>query len=115
MPRRSVPVAFSESEVSTLAELAEGLKETYGWKSWRVSENGANIVFAAKDSGDGRVKEGYAGPSGFAYRLEGDPDDRFGEEDGRDEHDVDWDEDFDGWRDRVRGADEDGNTVMVHS
>lgn len=55
------------------------------------------------------------GPSGFAYRLEGDPDDRFGEEDGRDEYDVNWDEDFDGRRDHVRGADEDGNTVMVHS
>ena len=42
------------------------------------------------------------GPSGFAYRLEGDPDDRFGEEDGRDEYDVNWDEDFDGRRDHVR-------------
>ena len=115
MSHRLVQVTFSESEVSTLAELAEELKEMYGWKSWRISENGANIVFSAKDSGDGRVKEGYVGPSGSAYRLEGDPDDRFGEEDGWDEYDVNWDEDFDGRCDHVRGADEYGNTVMVHS
>ena len=115
MSHRSVKVTFSESEVSTLAELAEELKEMYGWKSWRISENGANIVFSAKDSEDGEVKEGYVGPSGFAYRLEEDPDDRFGEEDGWDEYNVNWDEDFDGWCNHVWGADEAGNTVMVHS
>jgi len=115
MSYRSVQVTFSESEVSTLAELADELKEMYGWESWRISENGANIVFTAKDSEDGKVKEGYVGPSGFAYRLEDDPDDQYGEEDDWDEYNVNWDEDFDGWCDHVWGTDEDGNTVMVHS
>ena len=104
-------IAFSESEVSTLAELAESLAPRYGWQKWRAE--GGNIVFEAKDS-DGSLREGYVGPSGFAYRMEDDEEDWFSGDDEWPEYDVNWDEDFDGWNNHVWGEDENGDTVMVH-
>ena len=95
-------VQLEDDQVSTLAELAETVANSYGWISYEVGDH--EIYFKAQ--ADGEEVNGRLEPSGFAYDVDsGEP---------IDEWDVNWDEIFDGWSNHVWALDGEGRTVMVH-
>lgn len=83
-------VLIGEANVSTLGELAEAA---------------ADVIYF-KANADGEPVNGRLETSGFAYDVD--------TGDSIDAWNVDWDEDFDKWSNRVWAEDEDGNTVMLH-
>ena len=95
-------VQIEDDCVTTLAELAEELKKLYQWDRYEVADD--HIKFWAKDGG--REVAGQVDSTGFAVDQE------TGED--LDEFDVNWDEDFDGWSNRVWAWGEDGRLVMLH-
>ena len=95
-------ILIDEDSVTTLAELATELKRSRGWKSWIV--DGGSIEFTVEE--DGKDRRYRIEPSGFAYDAE--------TEEEAEEHDVNWDEEFDGWSNHVWAEDEKGNVVMLH-
>ena len=95
-------ILIDEANVATLGELAEELAKTYGWTSYEAA---ADVIYF-KASADGEPVNGRLETSGFAYDVD--------TGDSIDAWNVDWDEDFDKWSNRVWAEDEDGNTVMLH-
>ena len=97
-----IKILVDEDSVTTLADLAADLARSRGWKSWIV--DGGGIEFTVEEDGKDRRYRIY--PSGFAYDAK--------TEEEAEKHDVNWDEEFDGWCNHGWAEDEKGNVVMLH-